>query len=132
MTYLDFPKMLGNYWKKPVNVYEQAGTVGDDDHPAEEAVKNRSILRDALIWLLWAAIAIAGIGIMLLLRGSYLGELDAKPETVRSLSCAVQEWAGRTHLGDRPEFLAVSVNPSESAQAPATLTRWQVPLVKMM
>ena len=26
MTYLDFPKMLGNYWKRPVNVYEQDGT----------------------------------------------------------------------------------------------------------
>jgi len=66
MTYLDFPKMMGNYWRRPVNVYEQAGTDGENDHPAEDAVENGSILRDVLIWLLWAAIAVAGIGIMLL------------------------------------------------------------------
>ena len=39
MTYLDFPKMLGNFWKRPANVYEQDETGGEDDRPAKEAVK---------------------------------------------------------------------------------------------
>ena len=69
MTYLDFPKMLGNYWKRPVNVYEQYGTGGADAHPSEDAVRSGSILRDLPMWGGWMLATLVGIGVMLLLPG---------------------------------------------------------------
>lgn len=74
MTYLDFPKMLGNYWKRPVNVYEQYGTGGadacpSDAYPSEDAVRSGSILRDLLIWGSWMLAALVGTGVLLLLPG---------------------------------------------------------------
>lgn len=69
MTYLDFPKMLGNFWRRPVNVYEQDGTGGEDDHPAEDVVSGGSILKDLLLWFLWVALSLALLGLVLLIPG---------------------------------------------------------------
>ena len=53
MTYLDFPKMLGNFWKRPVNIYDEEGLGGADEHPAAEEVRGGSILKDVAIWFIW-------------------------------------------------------------------------------
>jgi len=37
MTYLDFPKMLSNFWQRPINPYEPDGARGEDDQPAKES-----------------------------------------------------------------------------------------------
>ena len=73
MTYLDFPKMLGNYWNRPVNVYDEEGLGGRDEHPAAEEVRGGSILKDVAIWFIWMAVAMGFIVLVLLLPGIVAG-----------------------------------------------------------
>ena len=69
MTYLDFPKMLSNFWKRPINPYEPDGAGREDDQPAKEAVKGGAIIKDVLIWTGWLLLALAGIALLVLVPG---------------------------------------------------------------
>lgn len=63
MTYLDCPKIPGNYWERPVDVYHEAGLGGADEHP----------LTDIVIGSIWMAAALGFIVLVLLLPGIVAG-----------------------------------------------------------
>jgi len=68
VTYLDFPKMMGNYWKRPINPYETAGTGGAEENP-KDAKAAASIIKDVLVWLGWMAGAFVALGTLVLVPG---------------------------------------------------------------
>ena len=73
VSYLDSPKMLGNYWSRPVDVHDEEGRGGADEHYAAEEVREGSILEDVAIWSIWVAAALGFIVLVLLLPGIVAG-----------------------------------------------------------
>ena len=69
MVFLDKTRMLSEYWRRRLNLYEAPGTGGEEKGSVDEVASGGSVLRDLLVWSAWGFAAIVAIALVVVLAG---------------------------------------------------------------